>query len=146
MEYRVALEMTAIQSDFLSGTLFLVAGALLLVNLDRIVEFDQNSGVRLKHFFRRKLGDSPLNREVWSVGTLSGFRSSRIAIRIVGVVLVIVGVAHVFLAFRRYPNLRQPLSDFGHHSHVAIKPSRPWGMMTTAFSQSGHSENCVMLN
>ena len=43
MEYRVALEMTAIQSDFLSGTLFLVAGALLLVNLDRIVEFDQNS-------------------------------------------------------------------------------------------------------
>lgn len=71
--------MTVLHNGFLFGTLYLVAGAFLLTYLDKIVQFDQNSGIKWKVFFHRKLGDSPLNRELWSVGTPSAFRGSRIA-------------------------------------------------------------------
>jgi hypothetical protein len=96
--------MTALHNGFLFGTLYLVAGAFLLTYLDKIVEFDQNSGIKLKAFFRRKLGDSPLNRELWSVGSPSGFRASRIAFRLVGVILLIVGIAKLLLTFRALLN------------------------------------------
>src|SRR5215472_4471957 len=94
--------MISLPNGFLSGTLYLATGTLLLLNLDRVVQFDQNSGVKLKAWFTRKLGNSTLNRELWSVGTPSGFRSSRLAFRIVGVILLIVGLARVFLSLRSY--------------------------------------------
>jgi hypothetical protein len=81
--------MTVLHNGFFFGTLYLVAGALLLTYLDKIVEFDQNSGIKLKAFFRRKRGDSSLNRELWSAGTPSSYRASRIAFRFVGVVFVL---------------------------------------------------------
>ena len=98
----VAVEMTVLHNGYFFGTLYLVAGALLLTYLDKIVEFDRNSGIRLKAFFRRKLGNSSLNRELWSVGTPSGSRTSRIAFRLVAVVLVVVGIAKLLLTFRVY--------------------------------------------
>jgi hypothetical protein len=94
--------MTVLHNGLFFGTLYLVAGALLLTYLDKIVEFDQNSGIKLKAFFRRKLGDSSLNRELWSAGTPSGYRASRIAFRIAGVVFVVVGIAKLLLTFRGY--------------------------------------------
>jgi hypothetical protein len=77
--------MIMLHNGFFFGTLYLVAGALLLTYLDKIVEFDQKSGIKLKTFFRRKLGDSFLNRELWSVGTPSSYRTSRIVFHLAGV-------------------------------------------------------------
>ena len=95
--------MTAILYGFFFGTLYLVAGSLLLTYLDKVVEFDQNIGIELKAFFRRNLGDSAfLNHELWSTGTQSGSRASRIAFRVVGVVFVAVGITKLFLTFRNY--------------------------------------------
>jgi len=91
-----------LHNGFFFGTVYLIAGALLLTYLDKIVEFDQSSGIKLKGFFRRKMGDSSLNRELWSVGTPSGYRASRIAIRLAGVVLVVVGIAELLLTFWGY--------------------------------------------
>jgi hypothetical protein len=87
-------------SNFLWGTVWLAAGALLLNNLDAIVRFDQHSGSRQKAWFKKKLGNSVLNRELWSVGTPSGFRSSRIVFRVLGIIALTVGVALVGLSFR----------------------------------------------
>jgi hypothetical protein len=87
-------------SNFLWGTLYLAAGALILHNLDAIVRFDQDSGIRLKAWFNKQLGKSVLTRELWSVGTPSGFRSSRIVYRVVGIIALLVGVVLVGLSFR----------------------------------------------
>jgi hypothetical protein len=94
--------MTVLHNGFFFGTLYLVAGVLLLTYLDKIVEFDENSGIKLKAFFRRKLGDSSSNRELWSAGTPSGYGASRVAFRLVGVVFVLVGIAKLLLTFRGY--------------------------------------------
>jgi hypothetical protein len=87
-------------SNFLQGTLCLVVGALILQNLEALVRFDQHSGIKLKAWFEKQLGNSALNRELWSVGTPSGFRSSRIVFRIVGVLCLIGGTALVALSLR----------------------------------------------
>ena len=94
--------MAALHSGFLFGTLCVVAGAFLLTYLDKVVEFDQNSGIKVKTFFRRKLGNSSLNRELWSVGTPSASRASRIAFRLAGATLLLVGVVELLLSFREH--------------------------------------------
>ena len=91
--------MSEILSKFLRGTLYLAIGTLVLRNLDAIVGFDQHSGVRLKSWFNRKLGKSVLNRELWSVGTPSGFRTSRIVLQIAGVIALLMGLLLVGLSF-----------------------------------------------
>src|SRR5215472_2275791 len=58
---------------FFWGSVNLLVGALIRLNLEAIVQFDQNTGLRLKSWFNKKLGKSPLNRDLWSVGTPSGF-------------------------------------------------------------------------
>jgi hypothetical protein len=94
--------MMALNSGFLVGTLCVVVGAFLLTYLDKVVEFDQNSGIKLKAFLRRKLGNSSVNRELWSVGSPSASRASRIAFRLVGAILLLVGVAELLLTFREH--------------------------------------------
>jgi len=87
-------------STFLWGTVWLTGGALLLANLDAIVRFDQHSGNKQSAWFKKKLGNSVLNHEFWSVGTPSGFRSSRIVFRVLGIIALAIGIALVGLSFR----------------------------------------------
>jgi hypothetical protein len=89
-------------SNFLWGTVCLVAGALILHNLDSVVRFDQVSGTRLKGWFNKQLGKSVLNRELWSVGTPNGFRSSRIVFRVVAIVAILFGVLLIGFSFRSH--------------------------------------------
>ena len=84
----------------LQGTLFMVVGVLILQNLDALVRFDQHSGIRLKAWLKKRLSNATLNRELWSVGTPSGFRSSRIVFRIVGVLSLVGGAVLASLSVR----------------------------------------------
>jgi len=59
--------------NFIWGTIFLVVGTILLWCLDAVVRLDQNSGLRLESWFQKKLGNSVLNRELWSVGLQAVF-------------------------------------------------------------------------
>lgn len=94
--------MMTLHSGFLFGTLCVIAGAFLLTYLDKIVKFDQNSGIKLKAFFGRKLRNSSLNRELWSVGTPPASRASKVAFRLVGATLVMVGVVILLFSFREH--------------------------------------------
>jgi len=96
--------MTALHSDFLIGTLHLVAGALLLVHLDKVVAFDQQFGIKRRAFFRRKLGNSFLNYELWPVRELN-VRASRIGFRLLGLIFVLLGLAWLIPTFWSYLNL-----------------------------------------
>jgi len=89
-------------SHLFLGIVSVVLGALILVNLDTIVRFDQRSGMKLRSWFRKKLGNSVLNRELWTVGTPgtpSGLRSSRVSFKVVAIVLLVVGAVIVALSF-----------------------------------------------
>ena len=87
-------------SQFLHGLFWIALGAMVLQNLDALVRFDQHSGNKLKAWWKKQLGTSTLNRDLWSVGTPSGFRLSRIAFRVVGVLSIVGGTALVFLSLR----------------------------------------------
>jgi hypothetical protein len=82
------------------GCLSVAAGALTLYNLDAVVRFDQNSGARVKTWLSKKPGKPVLNRELWSGGSQTGFRSSRIVFRTVAVLAILFGVVLIGLAFR----------------------------------------------
>jgi hypothetical protein len=84
------------------GTLCLAAGALTLRTSDALARFDQKAGVRLKYWFRKKLGDSALNRELWSVGTTTGLRSSTIGIRVARTIFLVVGMLLLGLSLHRH--------------------------------------------
>jgi len=81
------------------GGLFVATGAVILHNLEAIVDFDQNSGVRAKAWFNKRLGKSVLNYELWSVGTKSGFRSSRIVFRMAALLFILYGTILIGLSF-----------------------------------------------
>jgi hypothetical protein len=67
----------------------LLAGILLLVNLEMFARFDQASGLRAHQWFRKVLGsNSVLNRELYSVGTPSGFKRSLKVLRLVSFFLI----------------------------------------------------------
>ncbi|MGB7614861.1 MAG: hypothetical protein WBL56_20065, partial [Candidatus Acidiferrum sp.] len=87
-------------SIFFCGSLCLAAGALILQNIEALVQFDQQSGTKLNAWFKKRVKNPALNRELWSVGTESGSRNSRIVFRVVGVILILLGVALVGLSFR----------------------------------------------
>jgi hypothetical protein len=89
--------------DLSLGIISLVSGALILLNLDSIAQFNQRSGVKLRSWFQRKLGDSILNRELWASGTPgtpSGFRSSRICFQVVAIAFLAGGAVIVALSTR----------------------------------------------
>lgn len=97
---RVPAQMSENFSYFLWGSLCLATGALILHNLVALVRFDQDSSLRLKAWFHKKLGPSGLNRELWSAGRPGGSRSSRIVFRVVGVTALLMGLVLMGLAFR----------------------------------------------
>jgi hypothetical protein len=67
----------------------LLAGILLFVNIDSLARFDQATGLRVHHWFRKKLGsDSVLNRELYSVGTPSGLKKSLKTLRFAAIFLI----------------------------------------------------------
>ena len=92
-------------SNLLFGTVFLTVGVFILQYLDAIARFDQSSGVKVHFWFKKKLGDSALNREIYSVGTPSGLRKSKIGLRGAGVFCIVVGLLFVSLGLTRYFHL-----------------------------------------
>ncbi len=84
-------------------TAFVIAGVLILQNLDAMVKLDQRFGVRLHSWFKRKLGaGSFLNHEIYSVGTPSGLHRSRVTLRVCAIFSVIFGLAMMLLEFVLY--------------------------------------------
>lgn len=79
----------------LCGTIFLTAGVAILKNLDVLANFDQRSGAKLHAWFKTRLGNSVLNREIYAVGTPGGLRKSTIGLRVGGVICVAVGLVLV---------------------------------------------------
>jgi hypothetical protein len=81
-------------SNFLWGSIWLLAGVLTLLNLDALVLFDRHFGVRRRAWCQKHLGNSFLNRPLWSVRTPSAFPASRISkigFRVIGILLLLVG-------------------------------------------------------
>ena len=74
----------------------------MLQNLDALARFDQRSGSRLNDWFKKKLGNSRLNRELWPVGTPSGFRSSKIGLGVAGAISLLFGAVLVCLSLRSH--------------------------------------------
>jgi hypothetical protein len=97
--------MSEAASNLLAGTIFLSVGVLILQNLETIARFDQSNGVKLHSWFKKKLGDSVLNREIYSVGTPSGLRKSRIVLRSAGVFCLVGGLLFISVGLLRYFHL-----------------------------------------
>jgi hypothetical protein len=85
---------------FLCGSLCLAVGALILQNIDALVRFDQQSGAKANAWFKKRVKNPVLNRELWPVGTPSSSRKSRIVFLVVGVILILLGVLLVGESFR----------------------------------------------
>ncbi len=95
--------MSAQLTDASIAAAFLLVGVLILMNRDVLTEFDQRSGVRMHSWFKRKLGpDSMWNREIYSVGTMTGHKRSKVAFTIVGVLCLSTGFISFVLALTRY--------------------------------------------
>ena len=94
--------MSEAASNLLSGTIFLSVGVLILQNLEAIARLDQSSGVKLHSWFKKKLGDSVLNREIYAVGTPSGLRKSKIGLHGAGIFCIVVGLLFVSLGLVLY--------------------------------------------
>jgi hypothetical protein len=90
-------------ADATIAAAFLFVGVLILMNLDALTEFDQRSGLRMHSWFKRKLGpDSTWNREIYSVGTPSGHKKSRVGFTAVGVLCVLAGFILFSLVLMSY--------------------------------------------
>jgi hypothetical protein len=95
--------MTEQAIDFVIATLFLIVGSIILANLDALTHFDQNSGLKMHSWFKKKLGaESAWNREVYSVGTPSGHKRSKAAFTAVGIFCLLAGFVSLSLSRIRY--------------------------------------------
>jgi hypothetical protein len=80
-------------ADLVVATVFLMAGSVIFLNLDALAEFDQRSGLRTNNWLKKWLGASSFwNREIYSVGTPSGHRKSKIGFGIAGGACLISGI------------------------------------------------------
>ena len=82
------------------GIVNTLAGVALLLNLNSVANFDQRCGVRFNAWLKERFGYSRINRNIYSAGNPSGQRKSRIVFRVIGVVLILYGVAVVAISFR----------------------------------------------
>jgi hypothetical protein len=82
------------------GIVNLLAGAAVLLNLDSVANFDQRCGVRFNAWLKERFGNSRITRDIYSVGNPSGLRKSRIVFRVIGVVLILYGLAVAAISFR----------------------------------------------
>lgn len=88
--------------DFVIATLFLVVGSVVLTNLDALTHFDQSSGLKMHSWFKKKLGaESTWNREVYSVGTPSGHKRSRVEFAAVGILCLLAGFISLCISLMR---------------------------------------------
>jgi hypothetical protein len=95
--------MTEQTADLVVATVFLMAGSAIFLNLDALVKFDQRSGLRSHNWFKKRLGaDSFWNREIYSVGTPSGHRKSKIGFGIAGIACLISGIIALSFWIVRY--------------------------------------------
>jgi hypothetical protein len=89
--------------DFAIATLFLTVGTIILTNLDALTHFDQSSGLKMHSWFKKKLGaESTWNREVYSVGTPSGHKRSKVAFIAVEILCLLAGFVSLSLSLMRY--------------------------------------------
>jgi len=95
--------MSAQAVDFAIATLFLIVGSIILTNLDALTQFDQSSGLKMHSWLKEKLGaDSIWNREVYSVGTPSGYKRSKVGFVAAGIVCLLVGLVSLCLSLRQH--------------------------------------------
>jgi hypothetical protein len=89
--------------DIAIATLFLIVGSVVLTNLDALTNFDQSSGQKMHSWFKKKLGpESMWNREVYSVGTPSGHKRSKLGFAAMGILSLFVGFVSLCLSLMRY--------------------------------------------
>ncbi len=95
--------MSELAVDFGLATLFLIVGSIILTNLDALAHFDQSSGLKMHSWFKKKLGaESTWNREVYSVGTPSGRKRSKVTFTAVGILCLLAGFVSLSLFLMRY--------------------------------------------
>ena len=82
------------------GIVAVTAGVAILLKLDALAKFDQRCGAKLNTRLRKRLGDSWLTHDIYSAGTPSGLRKSRIGLGIAGVGLILGGLAISALALK----------------------------------------------
>jgi hypothetical protein len=97
--------MTEQASNLVVGTVFLTVGVFTLQNLDTIARFDQSTGRKLHSWVKKNLGGSTLSRDIFSVGTPSGLRNSKIGLGGAGVLFMVVGLLFISLGLLRYFHL-----------------------------------------
>ena len=95
------------------GIVNILAGAALLLNLDSVANFDQRCGVTFNAWLKERFGNSRVTRDIYSVRNPSGLRKSRIVFRVIGVVLILYGLAVTGISFRLLLLLEQ-FSRRGH--------------------------------
>ena len=88
-------KMNGTVSNVIQGGFAILAGAAMLLNLEWIANFDQRCGVKVNAWLKKWLGNSFLTRDVWSVGTQSGKRSSKICCGVAAAFLILCGLALV---------------------------------------------------
>jgi|KBSMisStandDraft_5_1062788.scaffolds.fasta_scaffold310973_2 hypothetical protein len=96
------------------GIVNILAGAALLLNLDSVANLDQRCGARFNAWLKERFGNLRMNRDIYSSGgNVSGLRKSRIVFRVIGVVLILYGLAVAAISFRLLLLLEQ--SSRGSH-------------------------------
>lgn len=88
-------------TDLAEGVIAVAAGFAILLNLEAVAKLDQRHGLKFNTWLKKRLGDSFLTRDIWSVGTRSGMRSSKIGMGFAGVILVVGGLALVAVSLQR---------------------------------------------
>ncbi|MHB8609431.1 MAG: hypothetical protein ACYDCG_14115 [Candidatus Acidiferrales bacterium] len=89
--------------DISIATLFLIVGSIILTNIDALTRFDQSSGLKMHSWFKKKLGtESIWNRKLYSVGTPSGHKKSKVAFTTVGILCLLAGFVSLSLSLMRY--------------------------------------------
>jgi len=89
--------------DFAIATLFLAVGSIILTNLDGLTHFDQVSGLKMHSSFKKKLGaESTWNRELYSVGTPSGYKRSKAGFIAAGILCLLAGFVSLGIFLMRY--------------------------------------------
>ena len=89
--------------DIAIATLFLIVGSIILTNLDALTHLDQSSGLKMHSWFKKKLGaESAWNREIYSVGTPSGHKRSKVGFAAAGILCLLAGFVSLCLALVSY--------------------------------------------
>jgi hypothetical protein len=92
--------MTGAISDLVQSAIAILAGVSILLNLDFVMNFDQRWEVKVNAWLKKRLGNSLLTRDIYSIGTPSGLRKSRICLRIAAIVLILSGLALATMSVR----------------------------------------------